>query len=79
VRPRTVAAQLACVLLAACVAPGRVAPSPADREQALPFSTQAQALAAVQPRAHHRRLAVKGGFSLHADTWVPLTDTASSG
>jgi len=39
-------------------------------QQSLPFAAEAQSLAAVQPRKHHRRLAVADGFSLHADTWV---------
>ena len=44
-------------------------------QQALPFaSTVAQTLAAVQPRRHHRRLAVADGFSLHADTHVHAHD-----
>lgn len=43
-------------------------------QQSLPFATTAQALAAVQPRKHHRRLAVADGFSLHADTWVGAQD-----
>jgi hypothetical protein len=45
-------------------------------QQSLPFAAQAQAqaLAAVQPRRHHRRLAVADGFSLHADTWVHAND-----
>ena len=43
-------------------------------QQALPFAAEAQALAAVQPRKHHRRLAVADGFSLHADTWVGEAD-----
>ena len=43
-------------------------------QQSLPFATQAQGLAAVQPRKHHRRLAVVEGFSLHADTHVHAND-----
>jgi hypothetical protein len=42
-------------------------------QQSLPFA-QAQSLAAVQPRKHHRRLAVAQGFSLHADTHVAEND-----
>lgn len=44
-------------------------------QQALPFAAEAQSLAAVQPKPHHRRLAVVDGFSLHADTWVHEGDS----
>ena len=43
-------------------------------QQALPFAAEWQALAAVRPRRHHRRLAVADGFSLHADTHVHAQD-----
>jgi hypothetical protein len=43
-------------------------------QHSLPFAPQAQALAAVTPKKHHRRLAVADGFSLHADTWVHAND-----
>jgi hypothetical protein len=43
-------------------------------QQSLPFAASAQSLAAVQPRKHHRRLAVVDGFSLHADTFVAQAD-----
>ena len=42
-------------------------------QQSLPFAS-VQSLAAVQPRRHHRRLAVAEGFSLHADTHVAEND-----
>ncbi|MEW5738035.1 MAG: transposase [Myxococcota bacterium] len=42
-------------------------------QQSLPF-VEATALAAVQPRRHHRRVAVADGFSLHADTFVHEAD-----
>jgi hypothetical protein len=43
-------------------------------QHALPFAAEARALAAVQPKKHHRRLAVVDGFSLHADTFVAEAD-----
>ncbi|MEW5738036.1 MAG: transposase [Myxococcota bacterium] len=42
-------------------------------QQSLPF-VEATALAAVQPRRHHRRVAVADGFSLYADTFVHEAD-----
>lgn len=43
-------------------------------QHALPFASEARALAAVSPKRHHRRLAVVDGFSLHADTFVAEAD-----